>query len=1194
MANRYVRAAGGNSNAAGTWESTPGGGETVAVPTAADEVYLAAGSGQLTINAAMVCRRFDCSNYANTITHGAYTLTIGDSTAPTGRVAMVLAGTYTPNAASSVILNSSGAGVHTLDTGGKTIRSMEITSPGSYRFITNNVTISANFILTNGAIDFNGLAISVSTLQSTGSNTRVFTLGTSLISILYNGSSCINFTGSGLSFSPNTAIFLIATANPGLTIIDGLDLNGTSIKFTTAAGTATLSNTFTCQDFIINPDTTKTIAVASGKTVTINGTMYCRPKAGLVTFTGGTFSKASGVVNLYQIINTSCTFSGGATWNACNNSTLTVVQGLTLAGGINYINPTSGDDTLFVAYGMYKVAYTGATGTCPVVDEVATGATSGSTAKVSWVDPYEWAEGAGTIYFKSKTASFATDNATQIDLATGGGHFHIGAADFVNAAWLTMNLGATAARIAPKNINRIAKSPVPTSIGDGLWTDQPATLPVTLTSCTASNSSGLILITKTAHGFSNGDCVYIEDMATALTANGCWVITYVNSSTFTLNGSTYVADGTAGKITLVNRAVVKLTTAQTTDVCKCQKIWNIANTSTITLDTSVYKDGDASHKLVKASPGNSTLYSWMATLSSLNLSGKQKLSFWIRNETAILANQWSVCLCSGADGTGVQNTFKIPAIPSTARWLPLTLSAEEGVNLYNGIQSIAIYSGSAAATTTGIYFNNFIACATSGLNLQSLISHNTLEQSSISATGYANEGWYGIKNISEDGKVIFLDSDTNSLANANIVGRGMGYSGATNTYTTYIRETHKTALVASSTTVIQECMKNGTSGNNIEYQGGFSLTNGLQEGESFFDGLCGWGYGLQLSSRSYNSLNRLNFCRYYQGIYTLSCNYLTFTNISNVTNCNNVGAYISNTNNCIFIVLGNFNNNGSAGIQIDTSYNNAFTNIVNINNNNSNGLYVNLAALNYIATIGNVNNNSTSYGIYFLASTNNKIDSISNINCNNTVGVYFKNSSGNIIKYGNSTNNVTSCFASSNGGINYLMNFLANQSTEYTNPSVALYDGSYIFSQNHDQVTWDVWIFTYGGTINNRASTLSAGSGKEWLFTTSQVVRDVNYPIKLMLFPVYVNAGAVVTVHVLFKKGHASNIGAKLVIEADAITGVTQQVQTVPDLDTEQNISVTCNPTYAGVIEVWAWVYYVAGHSTVIVDSPGATLVTQA
>src|SRR3990172_1670027 len=104
--------------------------------------------------------------------------------------------------------------------------------------------------------------------------------------------------------------------------------------------------------------------------------------------------------------------------------------------------------------------------------------------------------------------------------------------------------------------------------------------------------------------------------------------------------------------------------------------------------------------------------------------------------------------------------------------------------------------------------DDFIACTTNGLNLQSLISKNALEQG-------GTEGWYGIQSINNT--TVLLDTETNTLGNA-----GRGYSGVTELVTTYIRETIKTALASGATTEIHTVQDSGTLGSNIEFQGGWN------------------------------------------------------------------------------------------------------------------------------------------------------------------------------------------------------------------------------------------------------------------------------------------------------------------------------------------------------------------------------------
>lgn len=107
MANRYVRAAGGNYSVAATWASTSGGTDSVAVPTSADDVFLDANSGQLTIDATAVAKSFNCTGYTGTLTHNAFNLIVS------GSVTLVAAMTYTPIFGSSFISMSGNCSITT-------------------------------------------------------------------------------------------------------------------------------------------------------------------------------------------------------------------------------------------------------------------------------------------------------------------------------------------------------------------------------------------------------------------------------------------------------------------------------------------------------------------------------------------------------------------------------------------------------------------------------------------------------------------------------------------------------------------------------------------------------------------------------------------------------------------------------------------------------------------------------------------------------------------------------------------------------------------------------------------------------------------------------------------------------------------------------------------------------------------------
>lgn len=80
-------------------------------------------------------------------------------------------------------------------------------------------------------------------------------------------------------------------------------------------------------------------------------------------------------------------------------------------------------------------------------------------------------------------------------------------------------------------------------------TDWPYTGPWTVS--TVTNSGGLQKVTTTAaHGLATDMAVTVAGVTMATTANGNWHITVIDSTSFTLQGSTYAVDGSGGTVTL--------------------------------------------------------------------------------------------------------------------------------------------------------------------------------------------------------------------------------------------------------------------------------------------------------------------------------------------------------------------------------------------------------------------------------------------------------------------------------------------------------------------------------------------------------------------------------------------------------------------------------------------------------------------
>ena len=691
-------------------------------------------------------------------------------------------------------------------------------------------------------------------------------------------------------------------------------------------------------------------------------------------------------------------------------------------------------------------------------------------------------------------------------------------------AWKTLTLGATLARIAPGDIIRIAKSPAPSSIGNATWTN----------------------LSK----------------------------------------------------------IVTLASVQNLNIDLCETAWTGAGDTTIertAVATDAKEDSYCMKLTLDAAVQASILQAYFAT-GELDLSAYQKISFWIKNSGAIVADNWIVNLCSDVAGATVVDSFLIPAIPSTLRWIPFTLTKEGGGNLGASIKSIAIYSG---GTTTGmaskyIYVDDFIACTANGLNLQSLISKNSAEQGGA-------EGWYGIQSI--DGVTVLLDNNTNTKGNA---GRGYSTSGTTpETVTTYKRETIKTVLASASTTQVQAIMDSGSLAvGNIQFQGGYDITTNEQTGETFFDGLNGFGYGIYLSSKTYITLNYINVVRYTTGLYFIQSNNNTIITLSNANNNTYAGVFFAVlcSNNTI-ITLSNANNNSQAGVNHSTnSMNNKIITLSNVNNNSYGIYYYSLCNNNIITTLSNINNNA-SYGIYYYNSNNNIITTLSNINNNGSYGIIYSSSNNNIIiLITNANNNVgygiyftasynniirsLSTVGNTIGGVycdlgpNYLNNALIAEGTEFVVSGMSVYANTRVYSNNHDQDTTKHWIYTDGGTINSVATDREGGTGIMWKLSPTYT-RTNFYPLMLSVAKIACVADKLVTVKIYMKKDHATNVVGMLVCPGRQLTGmaVADIVATKTDVaDTWEELEVTFTPTQAGVVEIEAWAYYIAGNANVYIE----------
>lgn len=566
-------------------------------------------------------------------------------------------------------------------------------------------------------------------------------------------------------------------------------------------------------------------------------------------------------------------------------------------------------------------------------------------------------------------------------------------------AWKTITAGATAARIAAGDVVRIAKSPAPVSLGQNATFEAcdaaKGGLPATANIRSSTNTSP-ISIQRDNHGYASGDIIHIVGHTTNYTANGTWVVTKTDNNNFTLNGSVGVGTGGAtGTVQRINGACAVLTTAVTQGIDDCEGGWATPNSSTLTYPAG--QNGQAI-KIVKSSPGNNALCAYK-TITSVDLSGYQALTFWIYLTTAIsVTTSWKICLCDDAAGTSIRNTFLLPAIPAYNKWVPITIAPEGGGNLYNGVQSIALYSGSTGVSTSGITLDNFNAVTVPGLELRHLISKNSL------AVG-GTEGFIPLKAII--GKILIIDSPR-------------GYYGSAGSANLYYRETIK-LLAAEETT------EAGSIGKLIQYLGGYNTSNSIADGETYLDS-CNQ-YAVLTMKHAYTHFDRISPVRSSANGIDITASLVTGGDINDavgnsVSGLRSAGAVVTinslrrtnyNTQYGLRVdsgiltigTIGQANSNYTYGIYLIGSL--IVTEIGQTCNNNNMGIFTSAGWLNCSA-ITKISSNG-GYGIQLKDVLRSRIGTISDVS-KNSIGI---NMIGESIY--NEINEITSCIDNATYGL---------------------------------------------------------------------------------------------------------------------------------------------------------------------------------
>lgn len=706
-----------------------------------------------------------------------------------------------------------------------------------------------------------------------------------------------------------------------------------------------------------------------------------------------------------------------------------------------------------------------------------------------------------------------------------------------------------------------------------------------LTGCIASNPSGTITrINKTAHGLVTGAVVNLTLFSAWL--NGAWKITKVDDDNFDLdtavwqttadaNGTVTPRGGSSWSdawLTMTNGATaarvqsgdevrvsktddpvsignatwtdlsktVTLATAQTLTIDNCDTAWTVANTSTIATSTT-RKQGTNSVRVVKSTaPATNTLYAYKALGSAVDFSAYDSITLWVNaySSSAILANNWKLALCSDAAGATIEFEYPIPASATTsAIWYPVTITGVSVGGTKSAIQSIALYSGSVAPTTTcGISLDNISASNATGLNLTTVISK-------ISSAGYDSESWWPIQSI--DGTTILLDLSANTTATST-----KGYTGTTQTVETYFRRTFGQGPNANNN-VINNTLRAG-----VTYGGGWDTSSSTQNGMTALDAINF--LGTQISMASGTSIDLFCLIRGNVGIgFTSGQRYY-------IDSCN----LVANTNPA----------DSSSGGASSDPYG---VEVTNCSINSYSGTTFDDRGGGH--TFDNVHIKSTSTGALQLPPLSTfKNSSILNAT-NQSLVATTENRRYLAV---NSTFDVT---AQANARSTYFKNCLFTASTEFSLNATANGRDGRVFSEKHDQTNYD-YIFIEGGTANTEDTDRSGATGKMWRLVLTSSNRNATYPLDLPVaqFP-YASSG-LVTVTAWMKKSHATNCNGRLRIKGGQITGYSSDLTaTLADNTDWQQLTITFTPTDTGVFEVEALAEYVAANANVYIDEVTVT-----
>ena len=748
---------------------------------------------------------------------------------------------------------------------------------------------------------------------------------------------------------------------------------------------------------------------------------------------------------------------------------------------------------------------------------------------------------------------------------------------------------------------RVIGSPAPTSIGPATWTDCSLVSKQTFSIVSSTNATPIVVTISSANyttlNPAVGDTIVIYNHATNTNANGTWKISAVNGTdSVTLvnaDGSASVGNGVGGAtgtLKWFTNSIVTLSTACTQNIAVCGNRGTVTNwTASANVTSTVYtteaKEGGECISLAVAAGFTTGLAAYYAT-GTLDLSGYQQVSFWVKQTSGTVgaAGAARLRLCTDTAGATPVHDINIPYLGITNVWVPVVVDL--ATNLNSAIKSISldIVTDNGAQT---FLIDNVIACkaASSGdsLNLASLIGKDPGDRS----YGDTYESYWAIQSINGTRVVLEHLNSSYPFMTSTVM---RGYSGDTETVTTYKRETLKPAALASGTA--NASTVDGTSGSHITYSGGWDRTAmTTQNLETWVSGSNGVPTFFA-AAHTFLNIDKIHNCRFASGI-TIAVAATDFT-LGTYYACSMASQGISGpsvvrtTADFISVVA-------SGSTPISLGYQTTADVLVAHSNT---GVGVAFTAQEVIGTIKSRNNSS--YGLrpgsrsvvdYVKSEYNTSGGLALSSGCVLKEAILNYNSYGigsqadGKILSGSSSNSTTAFMFTSQSNI-FIKDFVVGEATEIGGLTAeGVYSFNYLtYFENYDGVAGDMHAICGLGEINSDTGVTHGDSTFSWRFSPTSSYASDRAPLIMPIWKKACEASVPVTFKAWFRRDDTGLTG-KLLIKG-IYPGITTDVSDSISVsaDTWEQLSVTVTPTEDCVIEVFASFYGGVAYNGYVAD----------